>query len=189
MLIERINKNQIEIILNLQDLAKNNISVHSFMCNSKNCKNLFSNILNYANNKIGFWGINYDFFTETFSIPSKNYFIMIITRTPKKLSLHLCTNILKNFKFNYNFWLEFNCLNDFCVFCGFLDFNFPASLYLLNKHYFLHIYPQNLKQYSKLLNIASELSEKIYNNNFIFDENAKCIIKNCAIQTAQKYFI
>lgn len=189
MLIEKVNENQIEIILNSNDLSKRNISVHSFMCNSEESKNLFSNILNFANREIDFNEIKYKIITETFFIPSKSSFIMLITRVPKKSYLHLHTNILKSFKFKHNFWLDFSCLDNFCMFCVFLKFDFAASLYLLNGHYFLHIHPKNLKQYFRLLNIASEFSEKIHNNNFILDKNAKCIIKNCAIQTAQKYFI
>lgn len=189
MLIEKINENQIKMTFDSNDLAKNNISVHSFMCNSEESKNLFFNILNYMHNEIDFNKIKYEIFTETFFIPSKNSFIMLITRVQKKAYLQLRRNNLKSFKFMHHFWLDFSYLNDFCMFCNFLNFNLTASLYLLNDHYFLHIEPKNLKQYFRLLNISSEFSEKIHNNNFILDENAKCIIKKNAVQTAQKYFI
>lgn len=185
MLIEKINENQIKIIFNSTDLEKNNISIHSFMCNSEESQNLCSNILNYAN----FNETKYEFLKETFFIPSKNSFIMFVTRVPKKMYLHIRKNHLSNFKFKHHFWLDFNYLNNFCMFCRFLNFNFAASLYLLNGHYFLHIRPKNLKQYFKLLNISREFSNKIYNNKFILGKNAKCIIKENAVQTAQKYFV
>lgn len=189
MLIEKTNENQIKIIFDSNDLTKNNISIHSFMCNSKESKKLFTNILNYANKEMDFNKIEYEFFSETFFIPSKNLFIMLVTRVPKRVQLYVGKSTLSNYKFKHYFWLEFNCLNNFCMFCRFLNFNFNASLYLLNGHYFLHIKPKKLKQYFKLLNISREFSNKIYNNNFTLGENAKCIIKENAIQTAQKYFV
>lgn len=188
MLIEKINENQIKIFLNLEDLDKNKITLHSFMCKSNNFQCFFSNILNLVHKEIGFKTINCKIITETFSLSFDNSFIMLISRVPENLNLHVCKNTLSSFKFKHHFWIDFSCLNNFCMFCSFLNFNFTSSLYLLNEHYFLHIKPKNLEQYFKLLNIAREFSNKIYNNNFTLGENAKCIIKENAVQTAQKYF-
>lgn len=189
MHIEKLNENQIEIIINLEDLTKNNISLHSFMCNSVESQNMFYNILNYADKKIGFSLVNYKLVTEIFSIPSKNYYILLITRVPKTPYLHPRKKVTSKYKFSKSFWIEFNTLEEFCMFCNFLKSTISSSLFLHNNHYFLHIYAKNIKQYFKLFNAAFEFSKKIYSHNFILDENAKSIIKNCAIQTAQKYFI
>ena len=47
MQIEKINENQLEVTLNLEDLRKNNISLHSFMCNSVESQHLFFDILSF----------------------------------------------------------------------------------------------------------------------------------------------
>ncbi|MBO5413333.1 MAG: adaptor protein MecA, partial [Clostridia bacterium] len=47
MQIEKIDENQLEVTLNFEDLKKNNISLHSFMCNSIVSQNLFFDILNF----------------------------------------------------------------------------------------------------------------------------------------------
>lgn len=188
MLIEKINDNQIKIILDLEDLTENKISLHAFMCNSNKIENLFSNILKLVDKEFNFDVVNYEIITETFSLPVNNSFIMLISRVPRKIYLHPTKKNFTILKANKSFWLEFNNLQNLCMFCKFLTFNIPASLYFFDNKYFLHISANSLNQYFKLLNIAFEFSNAIFKKDFFLNENAKTIIKNCAIQTAQKYF-
>lgn len=191
MLIEKINTNQIKIILDLEDLRKNNISLHSFMCNSKESQNLFLNILDFANknNELNFK--NHEFNMESFFIPSMNSFIMLITYISKKMYVYPSKKTFNTFKFNKSFWLEFNCLKNFCMFCNFLNSNYKihSSLYVLNSSYFLYINSNNIQDYFRILTIAKEFANTTYNNTFFLNENADIIINNSAIETCKKYFI
>ena len=190
MQIEKINENQLEVTLNIEDLKSKNISLHSFMCNSSESQNLFFDILNFADEEIGFNLKNHEVIIEAFSVPTKNSFVLLITRVPKITYLYPSKILFGNFKFNKSFWIKFNTLEEFCMFCNFLkdNSNIKASLYLLDNCYFLHIKANSIKKYFKLLNESYEFANYIYGQDFILDENAKSIVKNCAIQTAQKYF-
>ena len=190
MQIEKINENQIEVILDIEDLKRKNISLHSFMCKSSESQNLFFDILNYADEEIGFNLKNYEVLIEAFSVPKKNAFILLITRVPKITYLYPSKNFLGKFKFNKPLWIKFDNLQDFCRFCNLLEnnSNIKSSLYYLKRCYFLHIKANSIRNYFYLLNEFHEFSNTIYRQNFILDENAQSIIKNCAIQTAKKYF-
>lgn len=191
MQIEKINENQLEVTLNLEDLKKNNISLHSFMCNSIKSQNLFFEILDFANKEIGFTLKNYEIIIEAFSIPTKNYFILLITRIPKKNYLRISKKKYRKFNISKSFWIKFNFFEDLCMFCNSIESNLQAvsSLYLLNNNYFLHIKFINIRDYIKFILNAHEFSNCLFNNNFILDENAESIIKNCAIETSKKYFV
>ena len=54
MKIEKLTENKIRIILNVEDLEKNNIDLHSFMSNSIESQSLFIDILNQAEHEVGF---------------------------------------------------------------------------------------------------------------------------------------
>lgn len=191
MQIEKINNNQLEVILNLNDLTENNISLHSFMCNVLNSKDLLFNILGFANKEIGFSIKNHEIVIEAFSLPEKSSFVLLITRIPKTTYLHLSKHKYGKYKLSKSFWIKFNCFEDFCMFCNFLknSSNIKTSLFFLDGCYFLYTQISSIKNLEKTLLIASEFSNYIYNNDFILDENAEAIIKNFAIETSKKYFV
>lgn len=190
MQIEKINENQLEVTINTEDLKRKNISLHSFMCNSSESQNLFFDILNFADEEIGFNLKNYEVIIEAFSVPSKSSFVLLITRIPKVTYLYPSKNYFGNYKFNKSLWIKFNNLQEFCMFCKSLEdnTNIKASLFLLDNCYFLHIKANNIKNYFYLLNEAYEFSNNIYRQNFIINENAEAIIKYSAIQTANDFF-
>lgn len=191
MQIEKINNNQLEITLNIEDLRKNNISLHSFMCNSVESQNLFFNILNYADKEIGFSLENYEVIIEAFSIPIKSSFVLLITRVPKSATLHISKKKYGTLKLSKAFFVRFNNLDDFCMFCNSLNGNLEAksSLYLLHNYYFLHIKIAHIKDFMKVVFAVNEFSDCIYDKDFLLDENADCIIEDFAIQTCKKYFV
>lgn len=191
MQIQKINENQIEVILDLDDLNQNNISIHSFMCNSSASQGLFLNILSFANDKIGFNINNHEIIIEAFSISNQSVFVLVITRIPKTAQLHISKLKYSTFNFDKSFWIKFDKLEEFCMFCNSLSQNINAktSLYLLDYCYFLHIKSNNLKDYFKVSALANKFSNNIYYHNFIIDENAEIIIKDFAVETAKKYFV
>lgn len=191
MQIEKINENQLEVTLDLEDLKKNNISFHSFMCNSIENQHLFFDILSFADKEIGFSLKNYEIVIESFSVPIKGYFILLITRVPKITYLHPSKLKYNKFKATESIWLKFNSLDNFCMFCNSIeDISIcNSSLYLLDEHYFLHIKTNKLKIYFKILTKSCEFSSYISGNDFVLDENANIIIENSAIETCKKYFL
>ena len=54
MKFEKLNNDKIRIILNLQDLEDNNIDYQSFMSNSSDSQKLFLEMLDEAEEQIGF---------------------------------------------------------------------------------------------------------------------------------------
>lgn len=191
MQIEKINENQIEVILNLDDLNKNNISIHSFMCNSSESQKLFLKILSFANDEIGFDLTNYEITIEAFSVPSQNSFVLVITRLPKVIYLRRSNLNNNKFKFNTSFWIKFDKFEQFCMFCNSLQNNIQqhSTLYLLDSCYFLHIKFNKLKDYLRISTIVNEFSNQVYSDYFNLDENAEIIIKKCAIEMCRKFFV
>lgn len=191
MHIEKINKNKLKVTLNLEDLKKNNISLHSFMCNSTESQSLFFDILNLADEEIGFSIKNCEILIEAFSVPIKSAFVLVFTRIPKVTYLHVSKAKYGTFKAHKSFWIEFYNFDDFCMFCSsILDTAISnSSLFLLDNHYFLHIKADNLKSYFKILAESSEFSHYIYGHDFVLDENSDTIISNSAIKIAKRYFV
>ena len=190
MQIEKINENQLEIFLDKEDLNQNNISIHSFMCNSIKSQSFYLNILTLVKDKIGFELKNYEITIESFALPCQNSFVLLITRAPKKTYLKPIKLKYKTLKMNKSIWLKFNKLEEFFMFCNSLNTTLKAksSLYLLKDCYFLHIKLSNIKDYFKISTFAKEFSNKIYNNGFTLDENSEIIIKSSAIEMCKKYF-
>lgn len=191
MQIEKIDENQLEVTLNFEDLKKNNISLHSFMCNSIESQNLFFDILNFADEEVGFNLKNYEVIIEAFSVPAKSSFVLLITRIPQVTYLHISKSEYGTFRASKSFWIKFDNFENFCMFCTALKNNLSiiSSLYLLDDCYFLHIKVNKIKYFFRVLSIATEFADYIYDNNYILDENAEVLIKDCAIKTCKKYFV
>jgi len=64
MKIEKLNENKIRIILNLDDLKEKNIDFHSFMSNSIESQDLFLDMLDKAEEEIGFITKDYKLIIE-----------------------------------------------------------------------------------------------------------------------------
>lgn len=189
MLIEKINEKQIKIILDIENLMNSNISLHSFMCNSKASQNLFLNILDFINENSELNFKKYNFNVESFFIPSITSFILVITYTSPKI--YVSTKAFNKFKFEKSLWLKFDNIDNFCMFCNSLSINYEihSSLYLHNNYYFLHISITSIKNYFKMLTMSKEFANAAYNNTFFLNANANIIVKDLAIETCKKYFI
>lgn len=203
MKFEKLNDNKIKIILTLKDLEEKNIDFHSFMSNSIESQSLFVDILNEAENKIGFITNNYNIHIEAFAT-SDGIFIFTITRVsvinvPKKKQVRYTRKILsKNKKFTI---YSFNSFDDYCKFCVFfkkLFSNFDiylknVSLILHNSTYFIVLNNTNMdKLVSK--QFFSYLSEfaNLCNTSELFVrkllEHGEIIIANDAIKIGINYF-
>ena len=207
MKFEKLNENKIRITLNNQDLIEKNIDFHSFMSNSKESQNLFSDMLDEAEKKVGFVTKDYKLRIEALAMSDGN-FILTITRFGKNIennSKLSKNNKLKTKRKNLDMTskqliYKFDSFDDFCKFSSCISkiehFNTIAknmTLYIYQNTYYLSISSidiehQNLK---KLYTIITEFASYV-DNSEIFSrklvESGKVVIKNNAIKTCVKFF-
>ena len=77
MKFEKHNENKIRITLNTQDLVDKNIDFHSFMSNSQESQNLFLDMLDEAEKKIGFVTKDYKLRIEALAMSDGNFILTI----------------------------------------------------------------------------------------------------------------
>ena len=212
MKIEKLTDNKIRIIVNLEDLEKKNISLHSLMSNSIESQSLLIDILAEAEKEVGFTTQGCRINIEALA-SSDGHFIFTITKDIQEqdnmvVPVKRKVNVRKkksdsdiDFK---KVIYKFATFDEFCNFCSFLhsnqldDLNGFAknnSLYLLNNTYYLVISNINLK-YSKLKKfyaLISEFAVLVSHNNTNFEskltEHGKVIMKSNAIKRWKKYFV
>ena len=73
--IEKITDNKIRIILNMQDLKEKNIDLHSFMAGSIESQDLFYDMLDEAEKKVGFKTKDYKLMIEALAVPERIFHI------------------------------------------------------------------------------------------------------------------
>lgn len=204
MKLERLNKDKIRIIFDYKDLAENNINIHSFMSNSIETQKLFLQILDKAEEILGFETEEYELEVNTLALNNGN-FILIITRlknrnkTNKKVIVHTKrkTNSLE---LDFSIY-HFNTFEDFFEFCCFLTQNVNNnilltlencnSLYKHNNQYFLSISTNKLSQSQKefFFSTIVEFANFVSNSQTFLaklEEGTICFLKNNAIKNCIK---
>ena len=83
MKFEKLNENKIRITLNNQDLIEKNINFNSFMSNSTEAQNLFLDMLEEAEEKIGFITKDHKIKIEALAMADGD-FVVNITKFGKK---------------------------------------------------------------------------------------------------------
>jgi adapter protein MecA 1/2 len=207
MKIEKLNENKIRITLNNQDLLEKNIDFHSFMSNSKESQNLFLDMLDEAEKKVGFITKDYKLRIEALALTDGN-FILTITRFRKTNDSNLKTyknNKLKIKRKNFDVTSEqlifkfdnFDNFCDFSKFCSKLNLSRTIAknmtLYFYKNAYYLFLSNINLveQDLNKLYTIITEFSTYIDNAEIVarkLNECGKIIMKNNAIKTCVNYF-
>lgn len=205
MRFEKLNENKIRIILDNQDLLKNNIDYHDFMTDPIESQTLFFNMLDEAEKEIGFVTQNYNIKLEALQIAGGDFILTITRSLPESSSP---TDIrkkvhVKRKKLELNKTNAIYCFNTFDDFCNFTDFiktnsikfNIAKniSLYEYNSLYYL-VFSNINTEHDDLKRIFSSITEyaTYINNETLFKykliENGKIIMKNNAIKTALQYF-
>lgn len=207
MKIEKLTENKIRIILNTEDLEKNNVDLKSFINNSYQSQDLLLTLLNRAEKEVGFYTKDSKILIEAFA-SSDGQIIFTITKfspesnqtlSPKKtLTAKRRSPSLNNKIATYSF----KDFDTFCDFCDNLSINLlkniktlckDISLYLYNDTYYLVLNNVNvdcgvLKNfYSSLSEFATYVSNSINFQHKLL-EHGKCIFKNNAIQNGYKFF-
>ena len=147
MQIEKLNNNKLKVILNINDLEKNNIDLNNFMANSLESQELFLDILDLAEEKYNFYVNGSKLIIESVSL-ANNIFIFTITK------LNECNeNNISNYIYCFN------------------SFNDIANIfYLINKK---NLYKYNNKYYlicsnnDKVNNIIEEFSTEKINSPYL----------------------
>ena len=193
MQIEKIDKNKLEVIINIDDLSKNNISLHSFMSDSAEKQKLIFEILSFASNEIGFSIKNCEIVVEAFSIPLKNSFVLIITRIPKEPSsrqFSLCCETGKKYKLLTTITSRFHNFENFCMFCNSVSeyLNLNSSLFFLNNNYYLLVKFNKIRYIRPIVSFLTEFADDIFLNKNL-NELSQVIVKHKAIEICKKYCI
>lgn len=207
MKIEKLNENKIRITLNNQDLIEKNIDFHSFMSNSKESQNLFLDMLDEAEKKVGFITKDYKLRIEAIALSDGN-FILTITRFGKNIDNPPKSNRNNKIKVkrknldmtSKQLIYKFETFEDFCDFSKCIskleNYNTIAKnmiLYKYNNSYYLSISNINIEHMNlkKLYTLITEFATYI-DNSEIFSrkliESGKTILKNNAIKTCLHFF-
>lgn len=207
MKIEKLTENKIRIILNLEDLEKNNVDFKSLINNSSQSQDLLLNILNKAEKEIGFYTKDSKILIEAFASSDGQIIFTITKFSPNNVQTILPKKTLtvkrKNLTLSNKIAIySFADFETFCNFCNSLSSNMckniknfckNISLYLYNDTYYL-VFSNIDLNFKFLKNIYSSISEFATfisnSNNFKYKllEHGKPIFKSNAISNACKYF-
>ena len=207
MKFEKLNENKIRITLNNQDLLDKNIDFHSFMSNSKESQNLFLDMLDEAEKKVGFVTKDYKLRIEALAMSDGN-FILTITRFGKSIDNQSKNQKNKNLKIkrknldltSKQLIYRFDSFEDFCSFSGFISkidnihsISKSVILYLYQNSYYLCISNINKEHSSikQLYTLITEFGTYVDNSEMFarkLTECGKIVMKNNAIRTCNKFF-
>ena len=154
MKFEKISENKIKITFSIHDLEEKDISFHDFMSNSLESQDLFLDMLEEAEKKIGFKTSNCRVKIEALAM-TENDFVLTVTKilpdsSKKRLSVSPKKKLVAKRKSNNlnspNLIYKFNTFDDYCHFIEFivhnnlLDANKIAQkvlVYLYKNYYYL----------------------------------------------------
>ena len=126
MKIEKLNENKIRITLNMDDLNERNLDLHSFMSNSIESQDIFLDMLNEADEEVGFNTDDCRIMIEALAL-NDGHFVLTITKfehkTDEKALTRKKTLHIKRKNPTVNFAktiYSFDSFDAFCDFCNFL---------------------------------------------------------------------
>ena len=129
MKFEKLNENKIRIILSNQDLADKNIDFNSFMSNSAETQTLFLDMLEEAEEKVGFITRDHKIKIEALAMADGDFVVtvtrfgkkdendVVIPNKNKKIKVRRKTNTLNSENLVY----EFKDFDDFCLFSSYVS--------------------------------------------------------------------
>ena len=205
MKIEKLTDNKIRIILNIDDLAKRNIDIHSLIKNTDSTQVFFKKILKQAQKEVNFDVDDSKLLIEAF-ISADGFFVLTFTKINNSFNKKrpvISKPKRKNFDiFSPVIIYDFTSFDEFCNFCTYINnsklgnlkkFAKNISLYEYASKYFL-VFEDVHKDYefsSLFYTLISEFA-KLSSNSIIFarklDEFGNVIFKRNAIQHGINYF-
>lgn len=214
MKMEKLTENKIRIIVNSEDLDKNNTDLHSLMTKAIETQGLFYEMLAKAEKELGFHTEGCKLLIEAFSsidgilvftitkyhADEANSSSLIPAAVPpkKKLKVKRKSSNIMNKQLIYNF----STFDEFCEFCNCINnnksfdikqFSKNLSLYLYNDTYYLIVKDvvTNYKHVAFFHLMGAEFGRymsysETFENKLI--ERGKVIIKKNAFKTGLKAF-
>ncbi len=205
MKFEKINDNQMRVIISIQDLEDNDISLHDFMSNSLESQDLFFDLLEEAEEKIGFKTKNCQVRVEALAMTDDNFVLTITKVKPNANKKHTRSSKTKpkpvvkrkthTLELNHLIY-KFNSFDDYCYFVEFLvKSNLVNSVKVAEKIY-LYLYKDCLylvlcnlntkyKNITKFYTIITEFGSYISNPDIFIhrlNESGTIFIKNNAFK-------
>lgn len=212
MKFEKLNENKIKIIVSMKDLEDKDISLHDFMSNSIESQELFLDLLEEAEEKVGFKTSNCKIRVEAFAMTDKDFILTITKVLPdmakkqsnptlrKKLKVKRKVNNIESSK---DLIYKFNTFDDYCNFTEYLINNNltdasklakSIQLYAYNNLYYLVFHNMN-NNYNKLSTFYTSITEfgsyVLHPDLFIHKlyETGTLCVKNNALKKSFEYFI
>lgn len=205
MKFEKINDNQMRVIISIQDLVDNDISLHDFMSNSLESQDLFFDLLEEAEEKIGFKTQNCQVRVEALAMTDDNFVLTITkvkpntnkkrTRSSKSKPKPVAKRKTHTLELNHLIY-KFNSFDDYCYFIEYLvKSNLLNSVKVAEKIY-LYLYKDCLylvlcnlntkyKNITKFYTIITEFGSYISNPDMFIhrlNESGTIFIKNNAFK-------
>lgn len=211
MRFEKLNENKLRITLTVQDLQEKEINFHDFMSNSLETQDLFLDILEEAEEKVGFNTKDYKVKIEALAMADGDFIVTITRAIPEIEKNRIATAVpKKKFKVcrkkqetsNKQALYRFESFDDYYLFIQFLSQGNLANattiakksiLYCYKNRYYLLLDEVNI-EHKDLLKFYSSITEfGTYINSFeLFisklNECGKTIIKSNALKTSLKHF-
>ncbi len=210
MKFEKLSENKLRIILSIKDLEEKDISFHDFMTNSFETQDLFLDILEEAEEKVGFNTKNYKVKIEALAMTDMDFIVTITRMTPEINKSTSDISTRKKFKVRRKQTkpeleqaiYRFNSFDDYCSFLQCLSQNHLITsiniaqniiLYFYKKQYYLVLnninieYPNLKKFYSSIVEFATYIN----NANLFFAKLQECgnlIIKHNALKSSLIHF-
>lgn len=207
MKFEKLNENKIRITLNTQDLAEKHIDFHSFMSNSKESQNLFLDMLDEAEKRVGFVTKDYKIRIEALAVADGDFIITITrfnqaTETDAKPLRNKKVRVKRKTQNLYSNLMiyRFENFDDFCNFSVFAskltkysELAKSVILYYYKNNYYVCFSNINTEhtKIQQLYNLITEFGSYIENSELFAKKLAECgkvVIKNNAIKTCAKFF-
>ena len=212
MKFEKLNENKIKIIVSMKDLEDKDISLHDFMSNSIESQELFLDLLEEAEEKVGFMTSNCKIRVEAFAMTDKDFILTITKVLPDMVKKQGSSTLRKklkvkrkinNIETSKDTIYKFNTFDDYCNFAEFLINNnlIDASkiaksiiLYQYNNYYYLvfHNMNDNYNKLSTFYTSITEFGSYVLNPDLFIHklyENGTLFIKNNALKKSLNYFV
>lgn len=210
MKFEKLGENKIRITLSIQDLEAKDIDFHDFMSNSLETQDLFLDMLEEAEEKIGFKTRDCKVKIEALAMTEDDFVLTVTRILPDTSKKHVYVSRPKRPKIrrkinNINsscLVYKFNSFDDYCNFVEYLLHNKladankvseKACVYLYNNLYYLALLNLNA-EYKKIATFYTAITEfgtYVLNPDLFIsrlNESGMVFIKNNAFKKSFLYF-
>lgn len=209
MKFEKLDENKIRITLSMHDLEEKNINFHDFMSNSLEAQDVFIDMLEEAEEKIGFETRDCRVKIEALAM-TENNFVLTVTKVTSDTKKRLYASPKKipkakrksTFTYRTNLIYNFNTFDDYCNFIEFLVHNQIDDAKIVAENIYVYQYKNSYylilnnlnEQYKNLVKFYSGITEfgtYVMNPDLFVNrlyESGKVFMENNAIEKGFNYF-